>query len=134
MWSGGRDLNLRRSGFCTLDRLNDAHHTGRLLQRLRQPGPKSGWLGSSTKLSYRPTDCYNVKITIYAFRYNPSSYHDCLFEFPQLSLYFVGFWVTNSSQSFFYVKNRMKNVDSQFLWVLFPEFYDVFVYGCKFFL
>jgi hypothetical protein len=24
-WSGGRDLNLRQSGFCTLDRLNDAH-------------------------------------------------------------------------------------------------------------
>jgi hypothetical protein len=33
-------LNLRQSGFCTLDRLNDAHHTGRLLQRLRQPRHK----------------------------------------------------------------------------------------------
>ena len=69
VWSGGRDLNLRRSGFCTLDRLNDAHHTGRLLQHLRQPRHLLGWLGSSTKLSYRPTDLYNVKITIYAFRY-----------------------------------------------------------------
>jgi hypothetical protein len=37
LWSGGRDLNLRQSGVCTLDRLNDAHHDGRRLQRLRQP-------------------------------------------------------------------------------------------------
>ncbi len=128
-------MNLRRSGFCTLDRLNDAHHTGRLLQHLRQPRPMLGWLGSSTKLSYRPTDFYNVNITIYAFRYNPSNYHNCLLEFPQLSLCFVGSWVTNSSPScLFYVKNRIKNVDGPVLGVLFTEFYDVFVYGCKFFL
>jgi hypothetical protein len=52
-------LNLRQSGVCTLDRLNDAHHAGRRLQRLRQPRPMLGWLGSSTKLSYLPTDFYN---------------------------------------------------------------------------
>ena len=67
VWSGGRDLNLRQSGFCTLDRLNDAHHTGRRLQRLRQSVPKSGWLGSSTKLSYRPTKCYNENFQFMRF-------------------------------------------------------------------
>jgi hypothetical protein len=60
-------LNLRQSGFCTLDRLNDAHHTGRRLQRLRQPVPKSSWLGSSTKLSYRPTDFYNENFQFMRF-------------------------------------------------------------------
>jgi len=41
-WSGGRDLNLRQSGFCqigcTLSRLGDAHLAGRRLQRLRLLG------------------------------------------------------------------------------------------------
>jgi len=32
------------------------------------PDTRLGWLGSSTKLSYLPTDFYNVKNTIYAFR------------------------------------------------------------------
>jgi len=36
------------------------------------PDTRLGWLGSSTKLSYLPTDFYNVKITIYAFRSNPT--------------------------------------------------------------
>jgi len=78
LWSGGRDLNLRQSGVCTLDRLNDAHHAGRRLQRLRQPRQMLGWLGSSTKLSYLPTDSYQRKITIYAFRYaSTSCYNFC---------------------------------------------------------
>jgi len=46
-------LNLRRSGFCTLGRLSGAHP-----RRTPTASPStrgSGWLGSSTKLSYRPT-------------------------------------------------------------------------------
>ncbi len=92
VWSGGRDLNLRQSGFCTLDRLNDAHHTGRRLQRLRQPRPKLGWLGSSTKLSYRPTEFYNVKITIYGFRCNSSNYDGFCYVYHNL-LQILGFWL-----------------------------------------
>lgn len=61
-------MNLRQSGVCTLDRLNDAHHVGRRLQRLRQPRQLLGWLGSSTKLSYLPTDFLQRENTIYAFR------------------------------------------------------------------
>jgi hypothetical protein len=67
LWSGGRDLNLRQSGVCTLDRLNDAHHTGRRLQRLRQPRHMLGWLGSSTKLSYLPTNLYNENFQFMRF-------------------------------------------------------------------
>ena len=98
-WSGGRDLNLRQSGVCTLDRLNDAHHTGRRLQRLRQPRQLLGWLGSSTKLSYLPTDHINVKNTIYAFRYASTNCYVYLRFWTMLSfwLFFVGaeFHVTN---------------------------------------
>jgi len=93
LWSGGRDLNLRQSGFCTLDRLNDAHHTGRRLQRLRQPRHTLGWLGSSTKLSYLPTDFYNVKITIYAFRYASTNCHNYLRFLEDLSAFVVFFSV-----------------------------------------
>jgi hypothetical protein len=42
------------------------------------PDTRLGWLGSSTKLSYLPTDFYNVKITIYAFRSKPTKNHVCL--------------------------------------------------------
>jgi len=41
---------------------------GKCLQRLRQLKLSLGWLGSSTKLSYRPTDSFKRKIAIYTFR------------------------------------------------------------------
>ena len=86
-------MNLRQSGVCTLDRLNDAHHTGRRLQRLRQPRQLLGWLGSSTKLSYLPTDLFNVKNTIYAFRYASTNCHNYLRFLEDLSAFVVFFSV-----------------------------------------
>ena len=66
-WSGGRDLNLRHSGVCTLGRLGDLHPQVGVYSI--SASHELGQLGSSTKLSYRPTSSFRGKIMIYVFRF-----------------------------------------------------------------
>jgi hypothetical protein len=81
-WSGGQDLNLRHSGICALGRLSGTH----LGQASTASPPVKAmwlhWLGSSTKLSYRPTAVYKNRIYDLCLSFMPLAFVNKLFDLP----------------------------------------------------